>query len=146
MGNFQGDQEKIMCNFQGSWFQALKFSSGVTQFCGVSRGEALFCLEFPWVKVKKLKLPRVFSKMYVLNPVVFFSRIAQYCVGISASLCSSRILPKYSHHSQVKIHHETSATFMLQLSLDDLTSQVRIKFLINCNSHTHLLGLPSTIF
>ena len=46
-----GDQEKIMWNFQGGpWFKTLKFPRGVTQFCGVSRGEALFCLEFPGVK------------------------------------------------------------------------------------------------
>ena len=49
------DQEKIMCNFQGSWFQVLKFLKGVTQLCGVSMGEALFCLEFPRGKVKKPK-------------------------------------------------------------------------------------------
>ena len=44
------NQEKIMWNFQGSWFQVLKRLRGVTQFCGISRGEALFCLEFPWIK------------------------------------------------------------------------------------------------
>ena len=41
-----GDREKTMWNFQESWFQALKFPRGVKQFCGVSRGKALFCLEF----------------------------------------------------------------------------------------------------
>ena len=45
------DQKKIMWNFQGSWFEDLKFLKGVTQLCGVSRGEALFCLEFPRGKV-----------------------------------------------------------------------------------------------
>ena len=43
------DQEKITWNFQGSWL-ALKFMKGVTQLCGVFRGEALFCLEYPRVK------------------------------------------------------------------------------------------------
>ena len=44
------DQGKIMWNFQESWFYVLKFLKGVTQLCGVSRGEALFCLKFPRVK------------------------------------------------------------------------------------------------
>ena len=43
-----GDQEKIMCNFHGSWFLALEFPSGVTQFCGVK----LSCPESPRVKFK----------------------------------------------------------------------------------------------
>ena len=40
------EQEKIMWNFQESWLQVLKFLNGVTQLCGVSWCEALFCLEF----------------------------------------------------------------------------------------------------
>ena len=41
------DQEKIMGNFHGSWFLALEFPSGLTHFCGISKGEAKFCLKFP---------------------------------------------------------------------------------------------------
>ena len=44
------DQWRIMWNFQESWFWVLTFLKGVTQLCGVSRGEALFCLQFPVVK------------------------------------------------------------------------------------------------
>ena len=44
------DQEKIMWNFQGSCFLALKFPRDVTQFCGISRVGALLCLEFPGLK------------------------------------------------------------------------------------------------
>ena len=44
------DQEKIMWNFQGSWFLALQFLRDVTQFCRISRGGALFCLAFPGLK------------------------------------------------------------------------------------------------
>ena len=35
-----------MRNIQGCWFYALRFLCGVTQFCGVSWGEGLFCLDF----------------------------------------------------------------------------------------------------
>ena len=47
---------------------------GVTQFCGVSRGEALFCLEFPGVgKVKNLKIPGYFQKsMFSTPPFALF--------------------------------------------------------------------------
>ena len=43
-------QEKIKWVFQGSWFKALKFPSGVRQSWEVSKGKALFCLQFPGVK------------------------------------------------------------------------------------------------
>ena len=43
----RGDQEKIIWNFQKSWFLALEIPMSVTQACGVSRGETSFCLEFP---------------------------------------------------------------------------------------------------
>ena len=49
-GFSRDDQEKLMWNFQGSCFQGFKFMRSETQFCGVSRGEALFCLQFPVVK------------------------------------------------------------------------------------------------
>ena len=34
-------------SFQGSFFLALEFARDLTQFCGISRGWELFCLEFP---------------------------------------------------------------------------------------------------
>ena len=49
------DPGSVMWNFQESWFQVLKFLKGVTQLCGVSKGEGLLCLEFPRGKVKNLK-------------------------------------------------------------------------------------------
>ena len=45
-----GDQEEIMWNFNGFLHLAVKIPMVITQFCGISRGEASFCLEFPWVK------------------------------------------------------------------------------------------------
>ena len=67
MWNFQGlikksgisrvDQEKTTRNFQGSWFLILEFPR--TQFCGTSRGEAMFCPEFPRV-ITNLELPGFF--------------------------------------------------------------------------------------
>ena len=55
-GISRGDQEKVMCNFQGSWFQGcLKFQRGLTQLGGVASGEALLCLEFLGIKVKQPK-------------------------------------------------------------------------------------------
>ena len=50
-GISRGDQEKNMWTLKEFWlFQALKLVRNVTQFCGVSRDEALFCLEFLGVK------------------------------------------------------------------------------------------------
>ena len=46
-GISKGDQEQIMQNLHGFWFLALEIPMGVTQFCGISNGEASFCLEFP---------------------------------------------------------------------------------------------------
>ena len=37
----------MLWNFQGSFFLALEFPRDPTQFCGISRGWELFCLEFP---------------------------------------------------------------------------------------------------
>ena len=55
-GIFRGGQDEIMWNFQGCWFQVLKFPRSVANIgTGVSlglRGEALFCLEFPGIKLK----------------------------------------------------------------------------------------------
>ena len=48
------DKGKIMSNCYESWFLALEFPSGVkhnfVEFPGVY--EALFCLEFLWVKLQ----------------------------------------------------------------------------------------------
>ena len=48
-GISRDDQEKTMRNFQVSWFLILEFPRSVTQFCGIPRGEATFCPEFPRV-------------------------------------------------------------------------------------------------
>ena len=47
MWNFQGFSRTNRVEFPGLLVLGLKVSElrGVTQFCGVSRGEALFCLE-----------------------------------------------------------------------------------------------------
>ena len=45
--NFQGYRRNSMWNFRGSFFLALEFPRDPTQFCGISRGWELFCLEFP---------------------------------------------------------------------------------------------------
>ena len=37
-----GDHEKIVWNFDGFCFLALEIPGSVTQFCEISRGEALF--------------------------------------------------------------------------------------------------------
>ena len=39
-------KEKIIWNFQGSWFQALKVPMGVTKFCGVSGEKLCFFWNF----------------------------------------------------------------------------------------------------
>ena len=49
-GISKGDQEKIIWNFHGSWFLVSEIPIRVTQFCGISRGEDLFSLEFKKVK------------------------------------------------------------------------------------------------
>ena len=63
-----------------SWFQALTFPRGVTRFFGVSRGEALFCLES--LGVKDLKILGVLSKKYVLDPPLF-GFFLEYPIGDS---------------------------------------------------------------
>ena len=43
--------EKITQNFKRSWFLVVEFPRGdPTKICGISRGGALFCREFPGVK------------------------------------------------------------------------------------------------
>ena len=84
--NFQGYQRNSMCNFReltknkveflrvikkiwnflGSLFLALEFPRDLIQFCGISRGWVLFCLEFPGVS-KRLKKSRGFSKKHILS-------------------------------------------------------------------------------
>ena len=60
-----------MWNFHGSSFLALELPRGVTQFCRISRGEALFSLKFPRVKVTNIKIPGVLSKKHVFIPPVW---------------------------------------------------------------------------
>ena len=63
---------------KGPWFLAMEFPSDITQFCGISRGEALFCMEFKG-KMTNLQIPGDFPKKYVVNPLLFgfFSGIVQ---------------------------------------------------------------------
>ena len=62
-GNSGGDQEKIMWNFHGSWFLALEFPSGVSKSCEISRFEALFCPEFPRIKLQTKNFHRFLQKV-----------------------------------------------------------------------------------
>ena len=61
-----------MWNFHKFQFLALEFPSGVTQFCGVSKGQAFFGLEFPGVKWQTYKFQRLFKKLFPQPPPVFF--------------------------------------------------------------------------
>ena len=70
--NFKDDQERIMWNFDGSWFLALKIPMGVTQFLRMSMHE-----------VTNLKVTGVFFKKSCPQsptppppPVLIFSGIA----------------------------------------------------------------------
>ena len=88
MWSFQGFQRNSMQNFQGLIKNKVGFPRviknhveyprvlslglaicrGLTQFCGISMGKALFCLEFMWVKEETKNLQDFFQKMYVLKP------------------------------------------------------------------------------
>ena len=48
--NFQGWPRKKNVHFPGVLVFGLGNPRDLTQFCGISRGGALFCLEFPEVK------------------------------------------------------------------------------------------------
>ena len=61
-----------MLNFHGSWFLALGFPRDLTQFCGISWGAALLCLQFPEVKLKKEKFQGGFKKIMSSTPPVWF--------------------------------------------------------------------------
>ena len=50
MWNFLGVIEINYVEFPGVLVLGIKILKGVTQLCGVSEGEALFCLEFPRLK------------------------------------------------------------------------------------------------
>ena len=67
-GISRSDQEKVIWNFQrGLGFRPFKFWRWVltTQFCDVSRGETLFCLESLGVN---LIIPGGVSIRYIVNP------------------------------------------------------------------------------
>ena len=53
--------------FQCSWFLTFEFPVDLTKICGIPRGKALFCLEFPRVKWKNEKFQRVFQKSVSSN-------------------------------------------------------------------------------
>ena len=68
-GISRGDQEKIMWNFQGSWFLVLEFPRDGMHFFTISRG-----------KLNKRKILGGLSNQYVVKfPVCFFSGIA-HCI------------------------------------------------------------------
>ena len=50
----------------------LEFLGGVTQFGGVSSGEALLCLQFPEIKVKTQKFKADFKKVCPQPPPILF--------------------------------------------------------------------------
>ena len=75
-GILKGDQEKIVWNFQGTWFLALEFSRDLTRFCRISRGGALFYLDFPGVK--KRNIPYGVLKKVCPQPTCSLSEIAQH--------------------------------------------------------------------
>ena len=57
----------------GSWFFALENLMGATQFCGISRGEVSFRLEFPkaGIKWQILKFQGPFLRKHVLLPLPY---------------------------------------------------------------------------
>ena len=66
---FPGMTKKTSCGISmglGLW--SLEFSSGVTQFYGISRAEALFCLEVPRQKPQTYKFQRFFQKSMSSTP------------------------------------------------------------------------------
>ena len=65
-----------MWNCQGSLFLALEFPRDLTQFYGISRGWALFSLEFPGVK--KRKIPGGVFKIYVSKYNLFAKKIKYF--------------------------------------------------------------------
>ena len=67
-----GDQEKIMWNFQGSSFLALEFPRDLMQLCGISGGGALFCPEFPEVKLKNENFQGDFKNVCPQPPYLIF--------------------------------------------------------------------------
>ena len=79
---------KIIWKFHGSWFSNLEFPSCATQFCRISRGENLFSLEFPGVKV--------FREVYPQTPCLDFFW--------NSSLCSIDIVI----HTRCYLPHFTS--------------------------------------
>ena len=50
----------------------MEFSKGETQLCRISRGEALFCMEFLRDKVRNLEILKSFSKKCAINLLALF--------------------------------------------------------------------------
>ena len=84
---FPGMIKRKSCGIRGSWSQALKLLRRVTQFCGVSRGEALSGISNG--KVNKLKIPGRFSKKYALN--VCFKRMSSILKGLQCMLHTTNV-------------------------------------------------------
>ena len=97
----RSDQEKLL--WKKILVLRLKIFVGVTQFCGISTGEALFCLESPAVK-EKPKNSRGFSKTFVLNPpsplfVFFCNSPLWYWLNRGEHPCMGGKTPPLLQHS-----------------------------------------------
>ena len=80
--------------FQWSWFLTFKFPVDLTKICGISRGKALFCLEFPRVKLKNEKLQRVFQNSMSSNPPPLLPRVF-FWMQMKKCICFDTYLGKY---------------------------------------------------
>ena len=111
---------------------------GVTQFCGVSRGEGLVCLEFSALK-QKPKTSRVILKKYVLNPltaVLLFPGIVHCDTGSGRTPTGVVKLLLFSHIPNIfainilsKTKKIPSLRFIAFYKL--FLSEIKIKILIN---------------
>ena len=111
---------------------------GVTQFCGVSSGEGLVCLEFSALKLKP-KTSRVVLKKYILNPlttVLLFSGIVHCDTGSGRTPTGVVKLLLFSHIPNIfainilsKTKKIPSLRFIAFYKL--FLSEIKIKILIN---------------
>ena len=74
-----------------SWCLALEMAMAVTQFCGISRGEASICLEFTRVKWQNLKIPGVFLKIKWSQPLAWIFLLAECNMKVALSSLSQLI-------------------------------------------------------
>ena len=136
-----------MWNIQGSWFQTLNFLCGVIQFCGVSRGEALFSLEFSQRNLKKVgPHPPPPS-----HPVCFFSGIIHCDTGsLGWSTPAWEVKPLFSHILNIftaNILSKTRKILSLLAFYKLFLSEIKIKILINsCHFLMIFVDVTSAVF